>query len=207
MVAPRMPLGLSRRSYESRPSISPLSSVVLDNDADSGDNGNRGPEKHRRTDHHRSASFDDAAPRPRVAFPRPFFKTLPAFCHEYHRRSQHKPAVDTHADQNLHSDSTTYPQSTDPFVSSTQAQSHHQPSRLLGFFTQSTSTGSPPSKSRRSDPHSKGDSPQPRQEVSANRDTMASVASSTALNKGHTTSPSKVCLSSPLTLLTSASHY
>ena len=186
-----MPLGLSRRSYKSRPSISPLSSVVLDTDVDLGDNGNRGPEKHCRTDHHRSASFNDAAPHPRVAFPRPFFKTLPIFCHERHRCSQHKLAVDTQADQNLDSDSTTHPQSTDLFVSSTQAQSHHQPSRLLGFFTQSTSTGSPPSKSQPSDPHSKEDLPQPRQEVSANRDTMASVASSTALNKGHPTFPSK----------------
>jgi len=209
-----MPLGLPRRSYESRPSTSPLSSVVIDSDADSGDNGNRGPEKHRRTDHHRSASWNDAAPRPRGAFPipGPLFKNLPTFYHDHHRRSQHMPGVDMYADKNLDSDSTTPPQhlvnSTDPFVISPQGQPHHhhQSSRLLGFFTHSTTAnhgkGSSPPKSQPPNVSSKEDSfTQLRSEVTSNRDissgNMTSVASSTTLNKGHTTSPSKVCLPRP----------
>ncbi|KAL4080232.1 HbrB-like-domain-containing protein [Scleroderma yunnanense] len=204
-----MPLGLPRRSYDSRPSTSPRSSVVINNDGDSGDNGNRGSEKHRRIDHRRSASFNDAAPRPRVTFPLPgpLFKNLPAFYHECHRRSQPKPEVDTHTD-NLNIDSVVTPprllvSSTDPFIGSPQGQPHshhhHQPSRLLGFFTQSNtnhSKGSLPPKLQPSNVNGKEDScPQLRKEATANRDisssNMTSVASSTTLNKGHTTSPSK----------------
>ncbi|KIM69011.1 hypothetical protein SCLCIDRAFT_810163 [Scleroderma citrinum Foug A] len=202
-----MPLGLPRRSYESRPSTSSRSSVIIDSDADSGDSGNRGPERHRRTDHHRSASWNDAAPRPRVAFPLPgpLFKNLPTFYHDHHRRSQNKSGVDTYTDKNLDSDSTTLPRPVSP---QGQPYHHHQPSRLLGFFTHSTTANygksSSPPKSQPSNASSKEDSfTRLRSEVTANRNIssgdMTSVASSTTLNKGHTTSPSKVCLLRPVT--------
>ncbi|KAG1715738.1 hypothetical protein ID866_1406 [Astraeus odoratus] len=204
-----MPLGLPRRSYDSGPSAPRQPSVAVDDDERLGGHGKRASEKHSgRPDHRRSASFNDATPRPRAVFPLPgpLFKGS----HD-HRRLQPKSSVDldSHADGHLDLNSAT-PQghhidvgTPEPFAVSSQIQPHHhrhQPPKLFGFFTQSTAVngkGSLPSKSHSPQSnkvdlnHNHSRSEVLVNTIKDNSNGMTSVASSTNLNRGHTTSPTK----------------
>ncbi|KAH7888456.1 HbrB-like-domain-containing protein [Phlebopus sp. FC_14] len=195
-----MPLGLARRSYDSSgPSTPPR----LTGNDELSDNGKAGSDRPSRSDHRRSASSNDATPRPQAAFPRtgPFLG-FPGFHLDLHRRSHNESSIHTHTDD-FHS--TVLPGlhhtdvdilGSDPFLASHQPQPH-QTSRRLGFFYSSNPShhGKTSSPSRAPHLHVKERShSHPRPETSIPRDThianMTSVGSSNTLNKTHT-SPSK----------------
>ncbi|KIJ67540.1 hypothetical protein HYDPIDRAFT_149211 [Hydnomerulius pinastri MD-312] len=206
-----MLLGLARRSYDSGPSSPQQPVVVVDDGSDEqGDTGKAGSDRLGRSDHRRSASSNDATPRPRAAFPRtgPFLG-LPSFHHDHHRRPQNETSLDTYADTTSGFDTAALPGrhntnvnilSSDSFLASHQPQP--QPSRRLGFFSSphigNHSKTSSPSRAQqhlnvdnskeRSHSHSRSETTTaPRDIPNTN---MTSVASSNTLSKGHT-SPSK----------------
>ncbi|KAI6038479.1 HbrB-like-domain-containing protein [Pisolithus marmoratus] len=193
-----MPLGLSRRSHDNG------TPAPIHGDGNSNDRASRESGNHGGTDHRRSVSFNDAAPRSGS-----LFKGLSTLRHDGHRRFQSKSEIVTYANHDFNLNAFTplgrYTDviNIDPFVASPpeqqQDQNHPQP-KILGFFPQvgtlNHAKGSPPSKS-----HSPQDSKREVQYLYSIFETattskeitngMTSVNSSTTLNKGHTTSPTK----------------
>lgn len=182
--------GRARRSYDSGPSTTPPppppTLVIEDGDDEQSDSSTR----YRYGDHRRSASSNDATPRPKPTILRSSpSNVLPtSIRHERDQRRQHCEAL---LDTDSNSD----------FDSSAPAAHHYNPNidiltsdpflaahpRKLGFFTASTS----PSKhlNPRDRSHSR---PPSERDPTILSSTMTSVSSSNTL-KTHT-SPSKVCL-------------
>ncbi|KAF9222660.1 HbrB-domain-containing protein [Gyrodon lividus] len=206
-----MLLGLARRSYDIGRSSPQHPNVVVDDaNDDRGDlDGTAGgPDRLGRSDHRRSVSSNDATPRPRIVFLHtgPFLG-LPGFHHHHHRRPQNETSPDTNADNNAdfdvgaplgHQDPNSNILSSDPFLSSHPQQ--QQPFKRLGFFSSNTTNHSKTLSPSRAQHHTNFDVNKERlhsdcrSETTSHKDTsntnMASVASSSAVSKGHT-SPSK----------------
>ncbi|KIJ19005.1 hypothetical protein PAXINDRAFT_8363 [Paxillus involutus ATCC 200175] len=196
-------LGFARRSYDSGGS-SPQhqNAVVVDGNGDQGDNeaGSSG-----RSDHHRrSASSNDATPRPRTASPRTgSFLGFPGFHHDRHRRLQNWMSLDTHADKSaeLQVDIAAppgRPNANTNVLSSDPSHPPQQPSKRLGFFSSNTTNHSKTSSPSRAQRHTDLDKERLhsgcRSETTAHKEisntNMTSVASSSAVSKAQT-SPSK----------------
>ncbi|KAI9572065.1 HbrB-like-domain-containing protein [Boletus coccyginus] len=175
-----MVLGLGKWTYDSEPS-SPTARVSAD--VGIGDNAPGGSDRlgQGRSHHRRTASSNDATPRPRAALP----------------RTGQLPDFDPAASLGRHN--THILTESDPVLSSSSHQpSYQQTPRCLGFFPSNTATHSKTSPSRahfishldpRAQPHLHS-----RSEITAHKDTslpkMTSAASSSAVNKVHV-SPSK----------------
>jgi hypothetical protein len=206
-------LGFARRSYDSGGS-SPQhqNAVVVDGNGDQGDNeaGSSG-----RSDHHRrSASSNDATPRPRTASPRTgSFLGFPGFHHDRHRRLQNWMSLDTHADKSaeLQVDIAAppgRPNANTNVLSSDPSHPPQQPSKRLGFFSSNTTNHSKTSSPSRAQRHTDLDKERLhsgcRSETTAHKEisntNMTSVASSSAVSKAQT-SPSKVSLGGATVLL------
>ncbi|KAI6169504.1 HbrB-like-domain-containing protein [Pisolithus thermaeus] len=195
-----MPLGLPRRSHDNG------TPTPIRSNADPNDHASRESERHGSTDHRRSASFNDAIPSSGS-----LFKGLSVFHHESRCRFQSKSGIDTYANRDFYSNAFTPPgrcidvTNIDPFAALPQVQrqdQNHPHTRILGFFPQ---VGTP-NQAKGSSPSKSNSTQVSRRELqylysvfetaTKSRETtdslMTSVNSSTTLlNKGHTTSPSK----------------
>ncbi|KAF8840013.1 HbrB-domain-containing protein [Paxillus ammoniavirescens] len=205
-----MLLGFARRSYDSGGS-SPQhqNSVVVVGNGGQGANEAGSSDRLGRSDHHRrSASSNDATPRPRAASPRagPFLG-FPGFHHDRHRPLQSWMSLDTYADNSAELDIAAPPgrqnANTNVLCSDPLLSSHpppQQPSKRLGFFSSNTTNHSKTPSPSRAQRHTDLDTSKERlhsgcrSETTAHKDisisNMASVASSSAVSKAQT-SPSK----------------
>ncbi|KAH7915188.1 HbrB-like-domain-containing protein [Hygrophoropsis aurantiaca] len=152
-----MLLSRARRSYDSGPSTPPLPTVIVDNGEEKGDS-EHGPERKQKKDHRRSASSNDATPRPKTAIPRTGpFMGLSGFLHDHHHQRKHQPQDSRDTDNSLDFDSAAPPSrhhpnnnilTPDPFLASTSG-AHQNPSKRLGFLSPAghSSKSSSPSRS------------------------------------------------------------